>query len=258
MLTLLIFHETFFVGKQDVAHCQNYELPIWLAAAFDLPEFINILSSSGADINESDRNGQTPLHISVKFGNAASISRLLVYECLYFNTQDREGRSALHVAAEAGLSTIMRTLLARPGIDVNLRDNTGATALFRVIVKGSIPPIVLLLAEEEVDINSAGPEERTVLINTVQQRSYSIVCLLLDRKDLDVDVQDAGGLTALCWATCLGDVDMNEATYKYFNNLYPKRRLIWINISAASPRFSRLLGMVTFLVQLVSYSKATD
>ncbi len=59
---------------------------------------IESLLKAGADVNESDKNGVTPLHHAVRFRSPAAVQALLHHGALVNKACNRSGGTALHRA----------------------------------------------------------------------------------------------------------------------------------------------------------------
>lgn len=112
-----------------------------LMAAVTSPETVSQLLAAGADANETDRNGVTPLMLAARYGRAESLTRLLdAGATLEAETRDLPtsqdeptevqrarigGKTALYFAAASGDASSVHTLLDR-GAAILHRDGYGA------------------------------------------------------------------------------------------------------------------------------------
>ena len=80
----------------------------------------------GADVNTKDKNGQTSLHLAVKFCDT-KLCKLLLQHGADVNTKDKDGRTPLHDAAQRCYESC--ELLLQHGADVNAKDKHGWTPL---------------------------------------------------------------------------------------------------------------------------------
>ncbi|XP_062571318.1 ankycorbin-like [Saccostrea cucullata] len=93
---------------------------------FDMAE--SLVTQEAYDINQQDRNGQTPLMLAVILGEE-DIIRLLVRGGADVNEVNNTGKSALLIALEDGKFEIAEYLI-KHGSDVNIVDRLGQSALF--------------------------------------------------------------------------------------------------------------------------------
>lgn len=129
--------------------------PLHLAAKYDSLETAQVLLNHGADINLTDymgknalhfatenvygydiarflldnnivicqdKEGNTPLHISVKNGNI--IVEMLLADSTWINIPNHDTLTPLHIAAERGYIGIVNALLSA-GADINIKDRWG-------------------------------------------------------------------------------------------------------------------------------------
>eukprot|EP00744_Colponema_vietnamica_P017096 GILI01024004.1.p1 GENE.GILI01024004.1~~GILI01024004.1.p1 ORF type:complete len:299 (-),score=34.98 GILI01024004.1:838-1617(-) len=86
---------------------------------------IELLVAEGAEVNEPDAFGDTPLHW-VPLRDSRDCGELLISKGARVNAVNAKGQSPLHVAAEKGQIETIR-LLREHGADTNLRDENGRT-----------------------------------------------------------------------------------------------------------------------------------
>jgi uncharacterized protein len=119
---------------------------------------IESLLKAGADIQETDKNGVTPLHHAVRFRSPAAVEALLNHGAAVNQTCKRSGSTALHRAVTstgapgtAGKAAVVRQIveiLLRYGADPSIKNKVGKGAadyardddLRRVLSKRPIAP----------------------------------------------------------------------------------------------------------------------
>jgi LysM repeat protein len=92
------------------------------------------LIAKGADVNELDSNGLTPLHISSMKGHAP-ISKVLLDNNAKLNPKDPEGLTPLCWAVLEGQKDVVELLVKR-GVNVNTEDNSGETPIEKARQRG--------------------------------------------------------------------------------------------------------------------------
>jgi ankyrin repeat protein len=128
-----------------------------------------------ADINATDRNGEIPLHVAVRY-NHFHIIELLIREGSDLNTTDAIGRSCLHCASAGGYHDIVQTILS------NKLDDTAAL------------------------VNGCDHNEISCLHLAAYGKHMKIVMILLDY-GANVNKKDKlgnGDSTHCIWCSCMG------------------------------------------------------
>ena len=88
---------------------------------------VDLLIKGGADCNQSDENGRTPIHIASFFG-CVSVVDLLIKVGADCNKSDKDGRTPIYVASEGGHVDVV-DLLIKGRADCNQSDKNGRTPL---------------------------------------------------------------------------------------------------------------------------------
>ncbi|WKT42031.1 Ankyrin repeat [Fusarium oxysporum f. sp. vasinfectum] len=109
-------------------------------------DLIQLVTSSGTDLNANDNDGNTPLHLMTEHGNVEALSTFANQPGLYLNARNRLGKTPLHVAASRhppGTGNL--AILIGKGADVNCQDNKARTPLDDAIERGHEQAIQLLI-----------------------------------------------------------------------------------------------------------------
>jgi len=110
---------------------------------------VELLLAHGADVNTTDRMGQSPLHVAP----TKDIVKLLLAGGVAVNAKRKDGATALHLAAVYGRKDVVQALLFH-GADVNAKTQDGITPLH--YAKG-VEVVDLLLAKgANVDATDSG------------------------------------------------------------------------------------------------------
>jgi uncharacterized protein len=111
----------------------------------DIPAIRDLLSQ-GADVDERDKLGRTPL-MQATIDKRLDIMKLLLDSGASVDIQDKNGWSALHFAAQAQLADGIE-LLASRGATIDITDSHGNTPLNRAVFnyRGNGEPITRLLS----------------------------------------------------------------------------------------------------------------
>lgn len=112
-----------------------------------------VLLAFGAEIDESDENGITPLHLASESGSSELVQLLLSYNP-NVNKCDHKGRAAIHKATYMGRMDTVKLLLKVPDIDIELPEQTyGQTALHIASGRG-YGELAQVLIQHKADINA--------------------------------------------------------------------------------------------------------
>lgn len=102
------------------------------------------LIKKASNLNEVDSNGNTPLMVACRWGDAPVV-RMLLNNGANPNVRTAKGRTPLMIAcANQGGETVCRLLISK-GADVNAAANNGATALMLAALNAKVDVIEVLL-----------------------------------------------------------------------------------------------------------------
>ncbi|MDH5763425.1 MAG: ankyrin repeat domain-containing protein [Nitrospinota bacterium] len=101
--------------------------------------------NEGANPNQTDETGQTPLHRAAEIGYLG-VAEVLLNKGAQVNLQDNEGQTPLHLASRKGYTAMMDLLLAHKA-EINIKDKYGRTALHHATLARSEESVELLLSK---------------------------------------------------------------------------------------------------------------
>ena len=105
---------------------RKYQWPV--RKSHENPEIIEILLKSGANVNDKDQSGITPLFFSAANNKNPDIVELLIKYGAKINERDNYGRTPL-IAATNNLNPEVMIVLLKNGADVTLKDSDGRNVL---------------------------------------------------------------------------------------------------------------------------------
>ncbi len=162
-------------------------------------KLIETLLDTGADVNEQDEMGETPLHKALATQNPKEIVSLLIKYGADVNIKDKEGRLPIHKVLSSQMPDIrLLTLLLKNGAGVNEQDEMGETPLHKALATQYPNEIISLLIKHGADVNIKDKEGRLPIhkVLSSQKPDIRLLTLLLEN-GADVNAKDKNGETPL-------------------------------------------------------------
>jgi len=150
--------------------------------------------SAGANVNEKDEDGYTPLRYAV----SREVAELLIANGADVNVQDNDGWTLLHTPSD--FLVPVAELLIEKGAKIDAKANDGSTPLFIALVQGE-NKFANLLIEKGADVRGIP------LIHV--ENSSEITKILIDA-GADVNYAPENGITALANAVIQEDKESAE------------------------------------------------
>ncbi len=141
------------------------------AAMANQPAIFSLLLSQGAAINAKDPHNNMPLYYAARSNGSKEFIDFIISSGADINNQNKIGQTALHTAARLGSIGALDSLLTK-GADVNIKDIQGKTALHDAIVTNH-PNEILLLIEFGANLHSKDKYNHTP-IDVAQTASLAI------------------------------------------------------------------------------------
>jgi len=168
--------------------------PLYRAVAFDHMEVVKLLLSKGADVNKAKKDGDTPLTIASYEGHT-EIVKLLLAKGADINKVDKDGETALYVASEGNHFDIVE-MLRKAGANVNKADNRGRTPLYVASREGNVSSVRELLKSKNVQVDKVDKDGWTPLM-IASQFGAPLCARALLKAGANVNKAKPDGVTAL-------------------------------------------------------------
>ena len=131
---------------------------------------------AGADIQEADAHGITPLMAAVR-ANRPGIAELLVDRGARVRVADRRGFTPLHYAAQNGMNATVGLLLDR-GAPINALAGTGRYTPLQLAVIASRADTAVLLVERGADLVRRNAQGVNALDIAASRHEYELAVAL--------------------------------------------------------------------------------
>ncbi|MDR7220094.1 ankyrin repeat domain-containing protein [Aminobacter aminovorans] len=156
--------------------------------------------AAGADVNQSDDDGWSALHLSALNAHASMVEALVGHPRIDVNCRNRWKSTPLSLASARGHHACILAIVGHPQADINARaEYYGRTALIEAAKNGHLH-VVRLLVERGADVNATDKTGRNnALIEAIKGRHYAIAEYLLATGKLNFLNKDIR-LNALIWA----------------------------------------------------------
>jgi predicted Zn finger-like uncharacterized protein len=184
--------------------------PLHFAAYKGYKQTAEVLLNNGAIVNAKANNDVRPLHLAAEQGQTV-LAELLLGKGADVNARQVQGWTPLGLAAQNGHLETVKLLLDK-GADGNSKSKSGLTPLHAAVSKGRREVVELLLSKG-AEVNSKSNNGRTPLHTAAYQNQQKIAELLL-AAGADPKVKDIEGKTPVDFATGFGNVTMAKLLAK--------------------------------------------
>ncbi|MFH2001228.1 MAG: ankyrin repeat domain-containing protein [Planctomycetota bacterium] len=156
---------------------ENFLTPLHGAIRGNNLDAFKLLVENGADIDEPDSKGNTPLIMAIARSNEGIVEYLLSQGCALDKTEGFLGRTALHASAIKGL-TLVTEMLIQKGADIDKKDKNNKTAMDYAVYYG-FKELAQLLAENGADKRALkGLKEIEMLVSKPLKENEAILWYL--------------------------------------------------------------------------------
>ncbi len=143
----------------------NGNTPLNLAVLRRNVALINLLLKNGANVDLVDGHGLSPLNIAVTRGQKDRLQTLFRANA-NVNIKNHTGQTPLHQAAEIPYEDVMKRMikeLLKKGADIEAQDNNGLTPLHMACTTLPFAPAIKVLVKAKANVNAQDKEGVTPL-----------------------------------------------------------------------------------------------
>lgn len=190
----------------------NGNTPLHLAAMHGHSHLIEILvRECGCNLDEQDENGATPLHHAAIMGHKEAVVTLCTLGAM-INAEDRDGNSPLLLSLMFNHVDVARYLKDDKKADISAFNSRGDTCLWATIQNHNEEMMNVLLKDQRTDLSrKLGHYDFTLLMRCLLQLDHAlcdkIVGVILSHRP-DVNITNKLGQTALYFAVAMDRPNM--------------------------------------------------
>ncbi|CDZ79492.1 ankyrin repeat protein [Legionella massiliensis] len=182
------------LGADPTLGSENGSTPLLAAInkSNDDIETVKVLLRAGANVNQADPRGITPLFVAAAKGHDKVVEQLLQAVGIDVNQAPQSGFTPLHIAAQNGHDKVVEQLLQAVGIDVNQANQRGFTPLCSAVFYGHVRVVEQLLQARGIVVDEASPYKYSPFYAAADKGHVKIVELLLQAEDIDINQEIHG------------------------------------------------------------------
>ena len=175
----------------------NHETPLHLACALGHKHIVHILITNGADMYKKDIFNNAPIHRAVSQGHIDAVDYLITVCACNPNIKGYQGRTLLHFACGTGNSKMISTLIEKCGISPMATDAVNQTPLHIAASHGQEEVVCLLVTNYNLTatIDCRSNDKLSPLHLACYCGHKSVVKILLLEYKADLNARDESGYT---------------------------------------------------------------
>ncbi|MBS2039193.1 ankyrin repeat domain-containing protein [bacterium] len=155
--------------------------PVHKAARGGLLDELKKLEASGQSLNLADSQSRTPLHMVSEKGHLDCVEYLLSCPSVLKEARDLQGNTPLLLAARSGQAAVVERLV-KGGCDPNALAKDGSSALHYAAAEGSLTTVEALLAAGCDPRLENGAHKTALMLATEKQKGDSSVIITVLQK----------------------------------------------------------------------------
>ncbi|XP_064391958.1 uncharacterized protein LOC135339662 isoform X4 [Halichondria panicea] len=185
---------------------ESGQSPLWVASFDGHLKCVELLIDAGANVDMQAEHGATALHVAAQNGHLRVVE-VLIAAMARVDIQAKGNRTALHVASSNGHDEVVRVLLAAKAT-VNTQNKSGEFPLWAASCNGHLKCVELLIdAGANVDMQE---ETGATALYVASQNGHLRVVEVLIAAMAQVGMQEKDGATALHVASVNGHCEVVE------------------------------------------------
>lgn len=146
-----------------------------------------ILAAGVADVNARGREGNSPLHLAIKWGRDDIFDWLLQQDGINLGVKDKLGMTPLMCAAKWGRDHAVDGLLRQLSPEqINAQDDHGNTALIWAAAQDRLNIVKELVAAKGIALNIRAKDNMTALESAMDNHNPAIVRFLGNVREVEV------------------------------------------------------------------------
>ena len=194
--------------------------PLYIAAQHNHFEVVTALvEHEGTNVNQGRTdNGATPLHIAAKKNHLEVVTALVEHKGTNVNqARTDNGTTPLNIAAQRNHFEVVKALLEHKANVNKARTDNGITPLLIAAERGHVPVVKALLEHKATNVNQARPDTGITPLNIAAAREHvEVVKALVEHKAINVNqARTDNGITPLHIAAIRDNLKVVEVLLRH-------------------------------------------